>query len=83
MSGNFDVNWTFTPEGAAGVPFKLGPSGQVRYFFFNNVETVHGPIESESTRGSVHIRQGLPCQTLSFEDILEASSSGRASSDSR
>ena len=37
VTGNFDVNWTFTPEGAAGVPFKLGPSGQVRIFFSSTV----------------------------------------------
>lgn len=32
VSGNSDVNWRFTPEGAAGVPFNLGPNGQVRIY---------------------------------------------------
>ena len=29
-TGNSEVNWRFTPEGAGGTPYKLGPSGQVR-----------------------------------------------------
>ena len=30
-SGGTDVTWQFTPDGARGVPYNLGPSGQVRF----------------------------------------------------
>ena len=30
VSGVADVTWQFTPEGAQGVAYNLGPSGQVR-----------------------------------------------------
>jgi hypothetical protein len=33
-SGVSDVTWQFTPEGAKGVPYNLGPSGQVRFICF-------------------------------------------------
>ena len=39
-SGTSDVTWQFTPEGAQGVPYNLGPSGQVRFIIFS-VSTVH------------------------------------------
>lgn len=31
VSGVSEVKWQFTPEGARGVAFNLGPSGQVRF----------------------------------------------------
>jgi len=31
VAENSDVNWRFTPEGVRGMPFTLGPSGQVRF----------------------------------------------------
>jgi hypothetical protein len=31
VAGNSDVKWQFTPEGAKGVAYNLGPSGQVRF----------------------------------------------------
>jgi hypothetical protein len=34
-TGNSEVNWRFTPEGAGGVPFNLGPSGSVRFYLLN------------------------------------------------
>jgi len=34
VSGDSNVDWQFTPEGARGVAFNLGPSGQVRLCTF-------------------------------------------------
>ena len=34
VSGVSNVTWQFTPEGAQGVAFNLGPSGQVRFYTF-------------------------------------------------
>ena len=31
VSGHSDVTWQFTPEGAQGVAYNLGPSGQVHF----------------------------------------------------
>jgi hypothetical protein len=31
VSGDSSVAWQFTPEGAQGVAYNLGPSGQVRF----------------------------------------------------
>jgi hypothetical protein len=41
-----DVQWQFTPEGAGGVAFNLGPSGQVWFCSFlpPHTETGHGLI---------------------------------------
>jgi hypothetical protein len=34
VSGSSDITWQFTPEGAGGVAFNLGPSGQVRFCIY-------------------------------------------------
>ena len=34
VSGVSDVTWQFTPEGAQGVAYNLGPSGQVRFSIY-------------------------------------------------
>ena len=44
-SGVSDVTWKFTPEGAHGVAYNLGPSGQVRFcipFWLRQTATGHG-----------------------------------------
>jgi hypothetical protein len=81
VSGRSGVNWQFTPEGARGVMFNLGPSGQVR-FVLHMFSTFDGILtKSESTRGSVLIRQGFPCHPF-FEDIPMASRGRNAGSES-
>jgi hypothetical protein len=34
VSGVSNVSWQFTPEGAQGVMYNLGPSGQVRFCIY-------------------------------------------------
>jgi len=77
-----DVEWQFTPDGAGGVQFNLGPSGQVNFptNFLNrsNDRSSFDLIGSGSTTESVHIRQGHSSHP-SFEEITMAPRSGRAS----
>jgi len=44
---NSDVEWQSTPEGAGGVAFNLGPSGEVGFYTLlrrKQIQTVHGLI---------------------------------------
>ena len=85
---NSDIEWQFTPEGAGGVAFNLGPSGEVgfRTLLLPQTDT-DGSLtnlnESESTRKPMHIHQGLPCHSFHIEAITTASGSGRVSSSSK
>jgi hypothetical protein len=86
VSGVSDVMWQFTREGAQGVAYNLGPSGQVRFCIFflpiDHDRSWPNLIKSGSTRESVHIHQRLSCFPV-FDDTTEASSSSRARSASR
>ena len=60
VSGVSKVTWQFTPEGAQGVAFNLGPSGQVRFYVsLLPQQTLRQDIvnlfKSEPTGESVHI----------------------------
>jgi hypothetical protein len=63
VSGVSNVTWQFTPEGARGVAYNLGPSGLVRFcILFLPQQTATGRgrtfldfFESGFTRESVHI----------------------------
>jgi len=84
-----DVNWTFpgpghTPEGPGRREGSIQTwsewPGTVLHEsspLFSSTEIIHGLIESDFARGSSHICQGLPCQTVYVEDIAMALRNGR------
>ncbi len=89
VSGVSDITWQFTPEGAGGVAFNLGPSGQVRYCIYISRLNRHCDRSwtnfnriSESTGEPVHIHPGISCYSV-FENITLASRSSRTRSASR
>jgi hypothetical protein len=42
VNGNSDVEWRFTPEGANGVAYNLGPNGEVCFYTILPLETDRG-----------------------------------------
>jgi len=89
VSGSSDITWQFTPEGAGGVAFNLGPSGEVRFCIYSSCLNRHCDRSwtnfnriSESAGEPVHIHQGISCFPV-FEDITIAPRSSRARSASR
>ena len=90
VTGDFRMEWKFTPEGARGVAHAIGPNGNLKVYFLiisfsplpplQQRQTSDSLISSNqgSTGESVHIRQRLPCHPYR-ENITEASSSGWAS----
>ena len=58
VSGVSDAMWQFTREGAQGVAYNLGPSGQVRFSFLNKTrqpEVMVNFFKSGPTGESMHI----------------------------
>ena len=88
VSGVPNVEWWFPPEEIHGVASNLGPSGTVGFCPFLCSHRYQGDnswtdvIESEFTRGSVHIYQRISCYQAFW--ILPPTSRGsRANSQSR
>jgi hypothetical protein len=79
VTGTSGVEWQVSHEDIQGAAVNFGPSDKVRshclYQHFNSA-WIDLTI-SESSRGSVYIRKGVPCHST-FRDNSKASSSSRA-----
>ena len=88
VAGVSNVEWWFPPEEIQGVASNLGPSGRVGFCAFLSIRRYQDHtswtdiIESEFTRGSVHIYQRISCYQASWNNT-PAPRSGRANSKSR